>query len=255
MADILIVDDEPKICRLLQDELNDAGHKALGLTSPVDALRKISDRPPDILITDLRMEEMDGITLLKKTKNLSSDTDIIVMTAYATVETALETMKLGAYDYIIKPFKTDELLLLIRRIEDRRRLEAENLELRSYLAPSVEEDIVGSSPAIHSVKKLIQDLAHSETAVLIRGERFIALNCAAIPEGLLESELFGYEKGAFTGAAGRRLGHFQLANGGTLFLDEIGDLPLSLQGKLLRVLEDHRLLPLGGRRKSPSIFD
>jgi two-component system NtrC family response regulator len=270
MAVILIVDDEEKICKLLQVQLCDAGHKATGMTSPSSALEEIRDHPPDILLSDLRMPEMDGITLLKEAKALSPSTDVVVMTAYATVETALETMKQGAYDYIIKPFTTDELLLLIKRIDEKRRLETENDELRSYIKGDVHK-IVGDSAAISRVKKLIGDLAKSETPVLIRGESgtgkelvakaihdtskraegpFIAINCAAIPESLLESELFGYERGAFTGASRRKLGHFQLANRGTLFLDEIGDLPGALQSKLLRVIESHRIRPLGAEKES-----
>ena len=160
MAVILIVDDEEKICKLLQDQLNDAGHEALGITSPRKAIEAIRRNNPDILISDLRMEEMDGITLLKETKALSPSTDVILMTAYATVETALETMKQGAYDYIVKPFTTNELLMLIGRIEEKRRLEIENSELRSYIKGQV-DNIVGSSPSISRVKKLIGDLANS----------------------------------------------------------------------------------------------
>jgi DNA-binding NtrC family response regulator len=267
MAAIIVVDDEVKISRLLQDQLSDAGHQAMGFTNPAEALDRIAANPPDIVITDLRMGDIDGIALLKKAKKLSPATDVVVMTAYASVETALETMKHGAYDYIIKPFTTDELLMLIDRIEKKRRLEDENSELRAYLSADIDENIIGASPAISRVKKLIQGLAASEAPVLIRGESgtgkelvaraihktskrsggpFIAINCAAIPETLLESELFGYEKGAFTGATKRRLGHFQIASGGTLFLDEIGDLPMSLQSKLLRVLENQCVTPLGG---------
>ncbi|MFQ5512563.1 MAG: sigma-54-dependent transcriptional regulator [Candidatus Krumholzibacteriia bacterium] len=271
MAVIFVVDDEEKITRLLQSQLADAGHTALGMTRPAEALERIAEHPPDIVITDLRMDEIDGITLLKKVKETSPATDVVVMTAYATVETALDTMKQGAYDYIIKPFTTDELLMLIERIEQKRRLESENSELRSYLAAGMEDEIVGEGAAILAVKKAIGDLAASEAPVLIRGESgtgkelvaraihktsaraggpFIAINCAAIPDNLLESELFGYEKGAFTGAVGRKLGHFQMADGGTLFLDEIGDLPALLQSKLLRVLEDHRITPLGSSKET-----
>ena len=268
MSYILIVDDEEKICKLLVAELGDAGHKATGFTSPIEALERIRQNPPDILLSDLRMGNMDGITLLKETKQASPGTDVVVMTAYASVDTALETMKQGAYDYIIKPFSTRELLMVIERIEEKRRLESENDELRSYITGAV-DNIVGSSEGISAVKKLIGDLAGSEAPVLIRGESgtgkelvasaihrtsrrsegpFIAINCAAIPETLLESELFGYERGAFTGANRKKLGHFQLAHGGTLFLDEIGELPAALQSKLLRVIESHRVTPLGSER-------
>lgn len=270
MASILVVDDEAKMAKLLADQLRDAGYDAGSTTSPREALRLVEQDHPDIVITDLRMEEMDGLELLKRVKETAPGTDVVIMTAYATVETAIATMKQGAYDYIMKPFQTEELLLLIERLEEKRRLEAENIGLRSYLATRGVEEIVGDSAAMKNVKKLIADLQGSEAAVLIRGESgtgkelvaraihassrrnrgpFIALNCAAIPESLLESELFGHERGAFTGAERRRLGHFQLAHRGTIFLDEIGDLPLSLQGKLLRVLEEKRVRPLGSDKE------
>ncbi|UCH85380.1 MAG: sigma-54-dependent Fis family transcriptional regulator [Candidatus Latescibacterota bacterium] len=270
MADIIIVDDERQICTLLEAELKDAGHDARGITSARRALETIRANQPDIVLTDLRMDEMDGITLLKSIKEEFSGIDVVVMTAYATVDTALETMKLGAYDYIIKPFKTEELLLLITRIEEKRRLVTENTELKSFITGGGENELVGSSPATTEIRKIIGDLAGSDVPVLIRGESgtgkelvaraihnsssrsqgpFIPINCAAIPETLLESELFGYHKGAFTGASKRRLGHFQIASGGTLFLDEIGDLPTSLQAKLLRVLESQRITPLGGEKE------
>jgi len=269
MADIVIVDDEARIGKLLGDELADAGHRTAHFTSPAAALERVGAEPPDILVTDLRMDEMDGITLLKRARQVAPHTDVIVMTAYASLETALETMREGAYDYVIKPFKTEELLVLVGRLEERRRLQAENQGLRSYLSGRLDEGIVGNSAAMMRVKQIIQGLAESDAAVLVRGESgtgkelvaraihaasrraqgpFIAINCAAIPETLLESELFGYEKGAFTGAARRRMGHFQLAHGGSLFLDEIGDLPLALQAKLLRVIEDGQVTPLGGER-------
>jgi DNA-binding NtrC family response regulator len=270
MANILIVDDEAKIGKLLSAELGDEGHRTSHTTDPKEALRIVREQQPDILITDLRMDGMDGISLLKKTREVSPGTDVIVMTAYASIETAIETMREGAYDYIIKPFKTEELLLLVSRLEEKRRLQTENQDLRSYLSGEMGEEIVGSSPAMMAVKRIIQGLAKSNAAVLIRGDSgtgkelvaraihrvslrasgpFIALNCAAIPETLLESELFGYERGAFTGATRRKIGHFQLAHRGTLFLDEIGDLPMILQAKLLRVLENGVIQPLGSEKE------
>jgi DNA-binding NtrC family response regulator len=269
MADIVIVDDEARIGKLLADELADAGHRTAHFTSPRAALERIGGGPPDILVTDLRMDEMDGIALLRQVRQAAPGTDVIVMTAYASLETALETMREGAYDYVIKPFKTEQLLTLVERLEERRRLQAENQGLRAYLSGRTDPGMVGESRAVKRIKQLIQGLAESDAAVLVRGESgtgkelvaraihaasrraqgpFIALNCAAIPETLLESELFGYEKGAFTGAARRRMGHFQLAEGGTIFLDEVGDLPLALQAKLLRVIEDRRVIPLGAER-------
>jgi DNA-binding NtrC family response regulator len=271
MAEILIVDDEVKIGKLLAAQLRDANHTATHTDRPLQAVDLIQSNPPDIVITDLRMGEMNGIELLKRVKLIAPGTDVIIMTAYASVETAITAMKAGAYDYIIKPFNTEELLLLISRLEEKRGLETENLSLKSYLAMNLEKEIIGSSGHIQSIRKLIQGLAHSEASVLIGGESgtgkelvaraihntsrrangpFIALNCAAIPESLLESELFGYEKGAFTGASRKKLGHFQLANGGTLFLDEIGDLPLALQVKLLRVLETRTIRPLGSEKET-----
>jgi two-component system response regulator HydG len=270
MATIIIVDDEPKISKLLTAELSDAGHVARGFTSPRQALEAVRSTRPDILLTDLRMQELDGISLLREARRAVPELDVVVMTAYASVETALETMKQGAYDYIIKPFKTDELLMLIERIDGKRRLQDENQELRSYLAGGLDDEIVGSSQTIARVKEIIANLGSSEAPVLIRGESgtgkelvaravhktsarasgpFIAINCAAIPETLLESELFGYERGAFTGANRKKLGHFQLADGGTLFLDEIGDLPAALQSKLLRVLENNEVRPLGAEKE------
>jgi DNA-binding NtrC family response regulator len=192
------------------------------------------------------------------------------MTAYASVETAIAALRQGAYDYLTKPFQTEELLLLVSRLEERRSLQSENQALRSYLSENLTEDIVGDSAAMTRIKEVIQGLSKSDATVLIRGESgtgkelvakaihktsaradgpFIALNCAAIPESLLESELFGYERGAFTGATRRKIGHFQLAHKGTLFLDEIGDLSMALQAKLLRVLENHIITPLGGEKE------
>ncbi len=269
MAEIVIVDDEEKIVKLLAAELGDEGHKVFRTTDPKEALLLVSKYKPDVLITDLRMEGMDGIALLQEAKRESPGTDVIVVTAYASVETAISAMRAGAYDYLTKPFQTEELLMLVSRLDEKRLLQSENRALRSYLSQPLDEELVGGSPVMTRIKEIIQELARSDAAVLIRGESgtgkelvakavhktsrraegpFIALNCAAIPETLLESELFGYEKGAFTGADRRKIGHFQLAHGGTLFLDEIGDLPMSLQAKLLRVLENKTITPLGAEK-------
>lgn len=271
MADILIVDDEEKIGRLLAAELGDEGHSVTRTTSPAEALDTVRKKKPDVLITDLRMDGMDGISLLKESRAASPGTDVIVMTAYASVETAIAALREGAYDYLTKPFQTEELIMRVSRLEERRRLQTENRALRSYLSENLSEKLVGDSPAMKRIKEIIQGLSKSDAAVLIMGESgtgkelvakavhktssradgpFIALNCAAIPESLLESELFGYEKGAFTGAVRRKIGHFHLADNGTLFLDEIGDLPLSLQAKLLRVLETHVITPLGSEKQT-----
>ena len=208
---------------------------------------------------------------MKEIRRRFPSVDVVVMTAYASIETAIQTMREGAYDYIVKPFRTEEVLHVVTRIEDKRRLEAENRGLRGALARNTGDELVGASPAMDEVRALISGLAHSDAPVLIRGESgtgkevvaravhrasrrsagpMIAVNCAAIPETLLESELFGYEKGAFTGATRNKLGLFHLADHGTLFLDEIGDLPASLQAKLLRVLESKCFTPLGGVKET-----
>lgn len=270
MAEIVIVDDEEKIGKLLAAELQDEGHRVTVTTRPEEALLLVRKHQPDILVTDLRMEGMDGVSLLKKSREVSPGTDVIMMTAYASVDTAIAAMREGAYDYITKPFQTEELLLLVSRLVEKRNLQNENRALRSYLSPDSGDSIVGDSRAMQKIREIIRGLSNSDAAVLIRGESgtgkeliaraihnssrrsegpFVALNCAAIPVNLLESELFGYERGAFTGADRRKIGFVQLADGGTLFLDEIGDLPAQLQAKLLRVLENRAITPLGGEKQ------
>jgi DNA-binding NtrC family response regulator len=271
MSDILVVDDEARIGKLLASELTDAGHRATAVTDARVALTHIGANPPDIVITDLRMEGIGGVALLKEIRRRHPGIDVVVVTAYASVETAIETMREGAYDYIVKPFRTAEVLHVVARIEEKRRLESENRGLRGALTRDVGAELIGASAAIEDVRRLVAGLAHSDAPVLIRGESgtgkevvaravhrasrrangpLIAVNCAAIPDTLLESELFGYEKGAFTGATRTKLGMFQLADTGTLFLDEIGDLPASLQAKLLRVLESKTFTPLGGVKEA-----
>jgi len=271
MADILIVDDEARIGTLLADEFRDAGHRAAAVTSAADALQRIEEMPPDIVITDLRMDGMDGVSLLREIRRRFPGVDTVVMTAYASIETAIQTMREGAYDYIIKPFRADEVLLVVARLEEKRRLEVENRGLRAVLARGATDEIVGTSAAIAEVRRLVASLSQSDAAVMIRGESgtgkevvartlhrtsrrstgpFIAVNCAAIPETLLESELFGFEKGAFTGADRNKMGQFRLADHGTLFLDEIGDIPPSLQAKLLRVLETQSFTALGAVKET-----
>jgi two-component system response regulator HydG len=271
MARILVVDDEPKMCVLLEGQLRDAGHVARSAGSGEEALAALRKQGADVLLTDLKMEGMDGLALLARAKELDPDLDVVIMTAYATTETAVEAMRRGAFDYILKPFKTDELLLLVRRIEEKRRLSQENRDLRRYLSRTDPDRrrLVGSGPAMGEVLDLVEKVAPAETTVLIQGESgtgkelaaraihaasrradgpFIAINCSAIPETLQEGELFGYEKGAFTGAERRKLGHFALAAGGTLFLDEVGEISPALQVKLLRALEEKQVQPLGSVR-------
>ena len=265
MAEILIVEDERAQREALAGYLRKAGYDVVTAATGKEAFEVKST--PDVVLLDLRLPDMEGIDLLKKLREMNPDTEIIVITAYGTVRTAVEAMRLGAFDYLTKPVDLDELLLIIgRALEKHER----DLEV-SFLKEEVEKfrpqtGLIGESPAIKEVLSMIYRVAPSNATVLITGEsgtgkelvarilhaasprkdrRFVAVSCAAIPESLLESELFGYERGAFTGATKPKPGKFELAHGGTLFLDEIGDLPISLQVKLLRVLQEKEVERLG----------
>lgn len=271
MSSILVVDDEVKITRLLSEWIAADGYKVDTCTSAEEALDLLKVREYDIVLCDLKLEGMDGIELLRKTKKISPGTDFVIMTAYASASTAVEAMREGAYEYLIKPFQIDEVLLLLRRILERRDLISENLALREKISGSagLQGKIIGDSPAIETIREMIVKVAPTTSPVLVLGESgtgkelvaaeihtksgraknpFIIINCAAVPETLLEAELFGYEKGAFTGASGKKPGQFKLADNGTLFLDEIGELSSSLQAKLLRAIENGEFLPLGGSK-------
>ncbi|RKZ04052.1 MAG: hypothetical protein DRQ04_01420, partial [Candidatus Hydrothermota bacterium] len=265
MAEILIVEDERAQREALAGYLRKTGHRVTTAASGTEALE--GNSVPDVVLLDLRLPDIHGLDLLKKLREKHPDAEIIVITAYGTVRTAVEAMKLGAFDYLTKPVDLDELLLIIgRALEKHER----DLEV-SFLKEEVEKfrpqtGLIGESPAIKEVLSMIYRVAPSNATVLITGEsgtgkelvarilhaasprkdrRFVAVSCAAIPESLLESELFGYERGAFTGATKPKPGKFELAHGGTLFLDEIGDLPISLQVKLLRVLQEKEVERLG----------
>jgi DNA-binding NtrC family response regulator len=270
MSRILIVDDEVKITQLLSERISEEGHTVTTFSSAEEALPFIERNDTDIVLCDLRLGRMDGLELLKRSKRAGSTTDFVMMTAYASADTAVEAMREGAYEYLIKPFQMDEVVLLLRRILDRRELVSENLALKEKISDaSAARRIVGESPAIKSIRKMILKVGPSDAPVLIQGESgtgkelvaaeihmssgrakkpFIVINCAAVPEPLIESELFGYEKGAFTGATTRKPGMFSLADTGSLFLDEIGDLTLNLQAKLLRAIENGEFIPLGGSK-------
>ncbi|HMA76206.1 MAG TPA: sigma-54 dependent transcriptional regulator, partial [Candidatus Krumholzibacteriaceae bacterium] len=270
MSRVLIIDDEKKIVKILSDKISREGHDVQTSASAEEALVIISKSPPDIVLCDLKLEGMSGLELLRVVKQKFPQIDFIIMTAYASADTAVKAMSEGAYEYLIKPFHMEEVLLLIKRIQERQILMAENTILKEKNAlKEADRKIVGSSREITSVKNQIEKVAVTETPVLIQGESgtgkelaaelihsksgraersFIVINCAAIPETLLESELFGHERGAFTGAATKKPGLFRLADGGTLFLDEIGDMPLSIQAKLLRVIENGEFLPLGSSK-------
>ncbi len=265
---IMIIDDEENQRNLLGGYLKKQGHKVRLAESGPIALNLLSDKGAELAITDMRMPEMDGLTLLKEIKKFFPDMQVIVITAFATVESAVEAMKAGAADYLIKPINLEQLSLILEKLEQNQRLIAENIYLKRKLE-TVEDfpQLIGESDSFKKVLSDITMVAQADSTVLIRGESgtgkelvaraihesssrkggpFLAVNCSALPENLLESELFGYEKGAFTGAAKRRIGRFELADKGTLFLDEIGDLSQPMQVKLLRVLETHSFERLGG---------
>lgn len=268
MTKVLVVDDEVKIAKLLSERIRNEGYNVESSTSAEEAKELIEKGSIDIILCDLKLGQMSGLDLLKLTKKVSPQTDFVIMTAYASADTAVEAMKLGAYEYLIKPFKMDEVLLLLRRIQDRRSLVYQNIALKQRItaAEGGTERIVGNSPAIRKVKELIARVAPTDSPVLIEGESgtgkelvaaeihdassrkerpFVIVNCAAVPETLIEAELFGFKKGAFTGAVQSKPGQFKVADGGTLFLDEIGEVPLSIQAKLLRAIEYGEFLPLG----------
>jgi len=264
---ILIIDDEANMRHMLTEVLERKGYQVTAASDGLGALSVLKDRPFDLILCDLRMPQMDGLTFLKKVSEQGLDATTIVMSAYGSIDTAVEAMKQGAADYISKPFKPDEILLKVAQTEERNRLRQENLRLRNEVLEEFSfENMVAKSKPMKEIFETIQKIAGYKTTTLITGESgtgkeliaraihyngirknapIVAVNCGGLPENLLESELFGYVKGAFTDAVKDKAGLFQEANGGTLFLDEIGDLPLPLQVKLLRVLQDEIVRPLG----------
>jgi DNA-binding NtrC family response regulator len=265
---ILIVDDELSVRTSLQEWFLEEGFSVETAESGEDALNKMHTGPYDLILLDIKMPGMDGITLQKKIKDIDEDAIIIIMTAYASVDTAVEALKLGAFDYVTKPFDPDDLSQLIRNALKQKELSTENLQLKEKISElSGMDEIIGQSEEMKRIYEMVDTVAETDSTVLIRGESgtgkeliaraihsrskrryfpIVAVNCGAIPETLLESELFGHEKGAFTGAQYRRKGKLELANGGTLFLDEIGDISSKMQIDLLRVLEGKRFTRLGG---------
>ena len=268
MADILIVEDKDSFAKMLKASLDDAGISVTLAKDGRQALRLFKKEKFEIGIIDLRLPDIDGIDLLRELKKSDTDTKFLIMTAFGTIERAVEAMKIGAYDFLTKPFDVEQLIALIQRILEEQRRYYENILLRDetsriYGAP----EIIGKGPAIKHVAQLLQKAAPTDTTVMIMGESgtgkelfarachmlsprkdnpFVAINCAAIPHQLLENELFGSEKGAFTGAISKKIGKFELANKGTIFLDEVGDLDMDLQAKLLRVLQERNFERLGG---------
>ena len=267
---ILVVEDEPKMRRLLELQLADEGFRAQTVADAESALKLVNSAPFDLIVTDLKLPGMSGIEFLHSVKRANAAVPIIIMTAYGTVESAVEAMKMGASDYVLKPFSLAELVLVIRKELASHQLREENRTLREALGQRYQYDnIVARSEKMQAVLALVERVAPTNSTVLLGGESgvgkdliaraihqhsnrstgpFIKINSTAIPENLLESELFGYEKGAFSGATTSKPGKFELADKGTLFLDEIGDVPPAIQVKLLRVLQEREFERLGGTK-------
>jgi DNA-binding NtrC family response regulator len=271
MADerrVLVVDDDEAMREMVVSLLADEGYAASGMASADEALERLGDRDAGAVVSDIRMPGKSGIELVGELHALRPETPVILMTAFGSIDSAVEAMRAGAFDYITKPFKRDELLLALERAFETRALVEENRRLRRAVdQTSSFGDLIGSSPAMREIFALIRKVASNRSSVLITGESgtgkeivartlhfsgarkdrpFVPINCTAIPEGLLESELFGHVRGAFTGAHTSKRGLFEEASRGTLFLDEIGDMGLGLQSKLLRVLQDREIRPVGG---------
>jgi two-component system nitrogen regulation response regulator NtrX len=263
--EILVVDDEEQVLQSIVDILKDEGYRVVGVTDGQEALRAIRQDPPDLVVLDIWMPGIDGLETLEAIKRLNADLPVIMISGHGTIETAVKATKLGAYDYLEKPLDLDKVQLAVRHALEHRRLESENRALRETLDRRYE--IVGESAAIKMLREQILSAAPSNGRVLIRGESgtgkeliaraihrhsgrsarpFVVVNCAAIPEELIESELFGHERGAFTGATAQRRGKFELADGGTIFLDEVGDMSLKTQAKVLRVLQEQTFERVGG---------
>ncbi len=268
-ATVLVVDDEDKMCEFLKLVLAQDGHEVVTASSGERALEEMRTRDDlDVIVTDLMMPSVGGMELLEEARRSLPDTPVIVITGYSTVQNAVEAMKAGAFDYIPKPFKVDEIKLVVRRALERREMALENKRLRRELQSIREKsaEIIGSGPGMQAVFRLVEKVARTDATVLIRGESgtgkdliarevhrqslradrpFVSINCAALPETLLESELFGHARGAFTGATAAKRGLFEEADGGTVFLDEIGDVGLPLQAKLLRFLQNREFIRVG----------
>lgn len=268
MANILIVDDEQSYRQLLTLVFEEQGNKIRTAMNGRQALEALAEEPADIVISDVKMPDMDGIEMLRSLRETQPDLGVVLMTAFASVETAREAFKLGADDFIQKPFDVEELKLIVRKTLEKQALIDENRAFkRAQREKGSVKNIIGSSPKMHAIFQMIETVAEVQSTVLVYGESgtgkelvaraihdlgpraekpFISINCGAFTETLLESELFGYVKGAFTGANTNRKGLFEAADGGTIFLDEIGEMSPAMQVKLLRVLQERRVRPVGG---------
>ncbi len=273
---ILIVDDESDICTALEFILKRRDYEVKSAYTGEKALEMIGKESFDVIITDLKMGKVDGMKVLEKTKEISPDTSVIIMTAFGSIESAVEAMKMGASDYIIKPFYNEEILLTVRKNIEQKKLLRENIAFKRQISQQCTSfgELIANSASMQEMMETLNKVMPTKSNILILGESgtgkgliaelihynsprgdkpFISINCSAIPEGLLESELFGYKKGAFTGAVTDKPGLLSLAHQGTFFLDEIGDMPVSLQAKLLKVIETGEVYPLGDTR--PNIAD
>jgi DNA-binding NtrC family response regulator len=270
LRNVLVVDDDQAMRDMVVALLEDAGHAACGADGADAALECLKEREFDAVISDIRMPGRSGIELVGEIRELRPATPIVLMTAFGSIDSAVEAMQAGAFDYVTKPFKRDAVLMSLERAFERRSLEEENRRLRKAVdRTSSFGEMIGESGAMREIFAMIRKVADSRASVLVTGESgtgkelvartlhfsgcrakapFIPVNCTALPEGLMESELFGHVRGAFTGAVSTKRGLFEEADGGTLFLDEIGDMSLSLQSKLLRVLQDRQIRPVGGNQ-------
>jgi DNA-binding NtrC family response regulator len=267
-ARILVVDDEPMVCLSLTNWLKEENYFAASVQDGQSAVKAVGDEKWDVVLLDLKMPGMDGMEVLRHIKEIAPQTVVVMMTAYSSIASSVKAMKEGAYDYIVKPLDVQELTLMLQKIVEHQQLITENILLRKRLKERHGyENIIGRSGAMEKVFEMIRTVADTNATVLVTGETgtgkeliaraihangsrryspFIAVSCGALPDTLLESELFGYEKGAFTGADRTKKGRFELAHGGTLFLDEIGEISLKTQVKLLRVLQERSFQRLGG---------
>lgn len=265
---VLVADDDKNLKKVIMSELSDGRFDVHETDSGIKAMEFLEKEEYDVLLLDLNMPGLGGMDVLKKIKTLEIPTEVIILTGHATVSTAVEAMKLGAYDYLTKPFKIEELKAIIEKAHEKKRLLSENLFLKTQIKRQSEtQKIITKSPIMLEIMETVKKVAMSDFPVIIYGESgagkelvaraihdssemaegpFIPINCGAIPENMLESELFGHEKGAFTGAYAKKLGLLEIANNGTLFLDEIGELPHQLQIKLLRVIETGSFFRVGG---------
>jgi two-component system response regulator HydG len=270
---VLVVDDDRELLRALERTLKNAGYDVRAVECGEDAMSSLADGLPDVVLTDFMLPGMDGVEVLKEVKSAAPSIEVLLMTAHGTIERAVEAMRAGAYDFVEKPIERERLLRAVERAFERRELADENRRLKERLKDhDARVRMVGESPAMLELRRLVSQIAPADVPVLVTGESgtgkevvadllhalsprsegpLVKISCAAIPETLIESELFGYEKGAFSGAQQAKPGRFELAHRGTLFLDEIGEMATPMQAKLLRVLEERSVVRLGGTRAIP----